>query len=273
MTGMRVSGARVVVTGASWGIGRETALLLARKGASVVAAARSADRLDELAALVPQRIEPVVCDVTSADDRAALVARAGDVDVLVNNAGVGWSGLVEEMPFDQVRFLFELNVLGLIDLTQRVLPGMLARRRGHVVNIGSVAGMVSAPPISVYSATKFAVQGFSDGLRREVAGRGVGVTCVTPGPIATAFTPRSMLDDVSAVDVGDAGGGGVPAWTVSRAVLRSVRMGGLPWYANVTVPRVLGLARLGAVPGLRLFVDGASLVGRRSARRSVGGDD
>ncbi|HZQ26519.1 MAG TPA: SDR family NAD(P)-dependent oxidoreductase [Acidimicrobiales bacterium] len=258
----------MIVTGASSGIGRATARLLASKGAHVFAAARSKGALEELAEAQPG-ITPVVADVADDEERAALVGAVGDVDVLVNNAGIGWSGLVEEMPAEQVRMLFEVNVLGLIDLTQRVLPGMLARKRGHIVNVASVAGYVSAPPISVYSASKFAVLGFSDGLRREVSGRGVAVTCVNPGPVSTKFSARAGLVDASVLstEVPATRMGGVPAWTVARAVARAVRMGGLPGYGTITVPRALGLARLGAVPVLQLTVDGVTLVSRRSARR------
>ena len=257
-----------MVTGASSGIGYDTARLLASKGASVVAVARSRGPLEALASSV-DGVEPFVADVSVDADRAALVAAAGEVDVLVNNAGVGWTGLVEEMPADQVRALFEINVLGLIDLTQRMLPGMLERRRGHVVNVASIAGFVSAPPLTVYSATKFAVLGFSDGLRRELSGRGVAVTCINPGPIATRFGPRASLPDASSAtsDLGDAKNPGVPVWTVSRAVLRSIRYGGLPPYATVSVPRVMGLSRLGAVPVLSLTVDGASFFSRAAGRR------
>lgn len=265
---MRIKGRRVVVTGASSGIGLDVARLFARKGASVLAVARSRGPLEELAASV-DGVEPFVADVSVDSDRAALAEAAGEVDVLVNNAGVGWTGLVEEMPFDQVRALFEINVLGLIDLTQRVLPSMLSRRRGHIVNVASIAGFVSAPPITVYSATKFAVQGFSDGLRRELNGRGVAVTCINPGPVATAFGPRAALEDASSLTeaLGSARMGGVPAWTVSRAILRAVRMGGLPGYSIVSVPRVTGLSRLGNVPVLGLTVDAASFVSRSSGRR------
>jgi short-subunit dehydrogenase len=268
---VRLSGSRVIVTGASAGIGRETALLLARKGARVFAAARSAGLLDELAGMHPG-ITPVVADVADDASRAALVAAAsadGPVDVLVNNAGVGWTGLVEEMPADQVRALFEINVLGLIDLTQRVLPAMLERRRGHIVNVASIAGFVSIPPLTVYSATKFAVQGFSDGLRRELVGRGVAVTSVTPGPVATRFGPRASMPDASSLTahLPNTRNGGVPSWTVARAVMRAVRYGGIPGYQSVSVPRVLGFSRLGAAPVLHLTVDAVSLLSRKASRR------
>src|SRR5215210_763235 len=172
---MELTDTRVLVTGASTGIGHVTALRLADRGARVWAAARDEQRLKSLAAEHPA-IVPVPADVARDTDRAALVEACEPVDVLINNAGLGWKGLVEDMTPAEVRQLFDVNVLALIDLTQRVLPGMLERGRGHIVNVGSIAGYVAAPGETVYCATKFAVQGFTDGLRREVAGRGVDVT-------------------------------------------------------------------------------------------------
>ena len=252
----------MVVTGASSGIGREVALAFGRGGARVWAVARSADLLEVLAASEPG-ITALVADLTDDGERARVVDTVGEVDVLVNNAGIGWVGPVEEMPADQVRLLFELNVLALIDLTQRVVPGMLERRRGHVVNVASVASWVALPPLTVYSATKFAVQGFSDGLRRELAGRGVSVATINPGPVATRFGPRAQVEDRATDELGDGVMAGVPPFLVARAVLRSVRRAGWPGYATIAVPRLLGFSRLGAVPGLRWAVDAGALVSRR----------
>ncbi|MGH9127550.1 MAG: SDR family NAD(P)-dependent oxidoreductase [Acidimicrobiales bacterium] len=257
---MRLAGARIVVTGASSGIGRDTTLRLARRGAHVWAVARNGARLATLADACVG-ITPFVADVSIEGDRAALVEAAGQVDVLVNNAGLGWSGMVEDMSAADVRQLFEVNVIGLIDLTQRVLPGMLERRRGHIVNVGSLAGWVSAPPLSVYSATKFAVAGFSEGLRREVVGRGVTVALIAPGPLGTEFLPRSR---------GQADGTGAPlnaaglppASLASRAIVRSIRLAGVPGWATIAVPRVSGLARLGAAPALARLVDVVSVLTR-----------
>ncbi len=259
---MRLSSSNVVVTGATSGIGRATAVLLADKGARVWAVARSRDVLDELAD-AHAGITPLAVDVTTDSDRAALVEAVGAVDVLVNNAGIGWSGLVEDMPAEQLHQVLEVNLVGLFDLTRRVLPGMLERGRGHVVNVGSVASWVAVPPLTVYSATKFAVQGFTDGLSREVAGRGVAVTSVNPGPVATKFWARAQGEDRPSTDVGDHPRYGVPATLAARAILRSIRMGGLPGYQTVAVPRVMGLSRLGAAPGLRLFVDAGAVLARR----------
>ena len=153
---MDLDGTRVIVTGASTGIGRVTALRLARRGARVFAAARDERRLQALAAEHPE-IVAAPCDVADDADRAALVKQCGPVDVLVNNAGVGWQGVVEAMPSDKVRQLFEVNVLALIDLTQRVLPGMLERRLGHIVNVGSIAGYVASParPSTARRSTRY----------------------------------------------------------------------------------------------------------------------
>ncbi|HVE47110.1 MAG TPA: SDR family NAD(P)-dependent oxidoreductase [Acidimicrobiales bacterium] len=259
---MRTRGLSVMVTGASSGIGRETATALARGGAHVWAVARSGDLLDDLAG-DQKGITALVGDLTTEADRAAVVDAAGPIDVLVNNAGIGWLGRVEEMPAAEVRLLFELNVLALIDLTQRVVPGMLARRRGHVVNVASVASWVAMPPLTVYAATKFAVQGFSDGLRRELSGRGVSVATINPGPVATRFGPRAQAEDRASEDLGDGLMAGVPPSLVARAVVRSLRRAGWPGYATIAVPRIVGASRLGAVPGLRWAVDAAALASRR----------
>lgn len=258
---MRVRGRLILVTGASSGIGRATALRLARGGATVVAAARNAERLETLSASHPG-ITAVPCDVTLEADRVRLVAEAGPVDVLVNNAGVGWMGLVESMPAADVRTLIETNVVALIDLTQRVLPGMLERGLGHVVNVASVASWVSFPPYTVYSATKWAVQGFSEGLRRELLGRGVTAATVNPGPIATEFFARSAgaTEPSGEPTVGPGTG------LVARAVARSIRLRHVPGYQTISVPRPIGLARLVGLPGTARLVDVAALPSRLMGR-------
>ena len=259
---MRIAGRVVVVTGASSGIGWATALHLARRGARVVAAARTEERLEVLAARHPN-ITTQRCDVTVDDDRAALIeaaSRVGDVDVLVNNAGLGWIGVVERMPAEDVRTLFETNVLALIDLTQRVLPGMLDRRRGHVVNVASGISWVAFPPYSVYAATKWAVQGFTEGLRREVIGRGVTAATINPGPIATEFFVRSAGGDGGGAD------GGTGTALVARAVARSIRLRQVPGYQVIAVPRAVGLARVAGLPVIGRAVDVATLPNRLLGR-------
>lgn len=261
---MRIRGSTIVVTGASSGVGREAARRLAARGARVWAVARNRRRLDDLAADQPG-ITPFAADVSAGADRAALVAAVtaeGPCDALVNNAGVAWAGLVEDMPAGEVRRLFEVNVIGLIDLTQRFLSAMLERRRGHIVNVGSVAGWVAAPPLSVYSATKFAVAGFTEGLRREVQGRGVAVSLVAPGPLATELMPRAQGLATGAEPARASGGLPGGAALAGRAVVAAIRLGAVPGWGSIAVPRVVGLARLGAAPGLARLVDLGALWSR-----------
>src|SRR5579884_3292057 len=166
---MRIKGSRIVVTGASSGIGRLSALALARRGAAEVwAVARSGKALDALATEHPV-IRPEVLDLS---DRSARRRFADRLD------GVGWTGLIEDMPQEAVERLFEVNVLAPIELTKAVLPGMLERRRGRIVNVTSAAAWVSLPPLGVYGSTKWALQGFSEGLKRELNGRGVAVATI-----------------------------------------------------------------------------------------------
>lgn len=263
---MRIKGRTAIVTGASSGIGRSTALLLARRGATVIAGGRNEERLAEVAG-GSERIIPVAGDVRRAEDRAALVAaaldRTGTVDILVNNAGLGWTGRIATMPEDDVRALFETNVLAVIDLSQRVLPIMARQRRGHISNVASVVGFVAGPPLSVYSATKWAVQGFSDGLRREHLGSGITVSCINPGPTGSRFLTRAMAADAHEVPHTPSL---VPPWLVAFAIERGIRVGRLPGYGQITVPRPLGLLRLAELPGIRAALD---LVGGASSRLAV----
>lgn len=262
---MRIKDSAVIVTGASAGIGRETALLLAGKGARVWAMARSEGKLKDLASEHPN-ITAFPGDVTDEGDRAAVVKAAGPVDVLINNAGLGWMGLIEDMPPDQVRKQFEVNVLSLIDLTQKVLPSMLERRHGHIVNVASIAGWVSMPPLSVYSASKFAVAGFTDGLRRELVGRGVTAALVNPGPIRTGFSQRAQLEDKGEIE--DKSMPGFPASVVAHAIYRSIALAGVPGYSTMASPRVVGLSRLGQLPGVSFALDLVAMGSRNLPFRS-----
>ena len=258
----RVRGRVVVVTGASAGIGRETAVRLASRGAVVVGAARDLARLESLTGEAPG-VEPVRCDVSVAADRAALVAgvleRHGRVDALVNNAGLGWQGAFEEMPAERVAYLYEVNVVGLVDLSRLVLPSMLAAGRGDIVNVSSLAGHVAFPPFSVYCSTKAAVNAFSDALRREVGSRGVRVHLVKPGPIATEWLPRSQGFS-PLPGAAENRFGGFPAWWVAAAVERCLVR---PWPRVVSVPRFGGVARVVGLPVVRQAVDAAFLMGWR----------
>jgi short-subunit dehydrogenase len=181
-----------LVTGASSGIGAATARRLAQLGYTVYAVARRADRM---AALKEQGIRTEAADVT---DDAALVAlvdkiisETGRIDVLVNNAGYGSYGALEDVPIAEARRQFDVNVFALARLIQLVLPHMRAQRDGYIVNISSIGGKIWEPLGSWYHATKFAVEGLSDSVRAEVAGFGIKVIVIEPGAIRTEWAAIS----------------------------------------------------------------------------------
>jgi NAD(P)-dependent dehydrogenase (short-subunit alcohol dehydrogenase family) len=181
------------VTGASSGIGAATARELAKRGARVVLAARRCDELhaqEEAIVAAGGQAVSIPTDVTDREQLSQLVKQAeaafGRVDVLVNNAGVYWArSLVDTAP-DDLAGVLDVNLLGAMLLTLEVLPGMLERRHGALVFVGSLSGRVATEP--VYSATKYGLRGFSLGLRRQLAGTGVSVSLVSPGNIRTEMT-------------------------------------------------------------------------------------
>lgn len=188
-----LAGEVAIVTGASSGIGAATARELARHGVLVVLAARRADRLaDQLAEIRREGGTALAMpsDMADPDDITPLVDRAtrefGKIDVLVNNAGAFWSTALAESPPDQIVALARVNLLGAMLATRAVLPGMLQRRHGAIICVGSLSGRVAMEP--VYSATKYGLRGFSLALRRQLAGTGVTVSLVSPGRIATEMT-------------------------------------------------------------------------------------
>ena len=187
---MDLKGKNVVITGASSGIGRATALEMARRGANVVLAARRADRLDEVAVqcrALGVRAVSVPADVTRPEDCRRLIEAAGEIDVLVNNAGFAiWSAITEADPGD-LRDMMDTNYFGTVHCTQAALPRMLERGRGTIVNVASIAGLMGVARMGGYCATKFAVVGFSEALRDELIGHGVKVALVCPGTTETEF--------------------------------------------------------------------------------------
>jgi NADP-dependent 3-hydroxy acid dehydrogenase YdfG len=189
----------VVITGCSSGIGHATAERLLAKGFDVYATARTTESIADLAA---KGAKTVALDVTDDASARAAVEQIGDIDVLVNNAGYGRSGAVESIPIDDVRAQFETNVLGYLRMAHLVLPGMRERGSGRIVNISSVAGRVTMPGSGVYSASKFAIEAISDALRYEVAGFGIKVVVIQPGPIRTQFTSGAN----ESLSAGDASG-------------------------------------------------------------------
>jgi NAD(P)-dependent dehydrogenase (short-subunit alcohol dehydrogenase family) len=184
------------ITGCSTGFGRELAQLVLRRGWRAVVTARNASRVEDLARGYEEKALALSLDVTNHDDIVAAVneaeTRFGAIDVLVNNAGYGYQASIEEGNDAEIRAQFETNVFGLAAMTRAVLPGMRARRRGHIVNISSQAGFIGYPGSGYYAATKHAVEGLSDALSKEVAPLGIKVTCVEPGPFRTDWAGRSL---------------------------------------------------------------------------------
>ena len=192
---MRLKGAVVAITGASSGIGEATALAFARKGSRLALGARRLERLNAVAQRCREKGSPDVStrrlDVGKRADATAFVAAAlrdhERIDVLVNNAGLGWMGRFHEMPEEKVDELVATNLAGVIATTQAALPSMLERRRGVIINVASVVGLRAAPYSAVYSATKHAVVGLSHALRGELSGTGVKVCVVYPASTKTEF--------------------------------------------------------------------------------------
>lgn len=223
---MKVRGAVAIVTGASSGIGRETALELARRGAHVVLAARRLDRLEAVAAACRAcGVEALVVPVDLRDAAEArrvaetALARFGRVDVLVNNAGFGFSGPVEATSEAQMRELLEVNYLASFVLIQAVLPAMRRQRRGHIVNVSSVVGKIAFPLHGAYAATKSALVALTEALRGELAGSGVTASVVLPGSTRTEFFDAQRTHDGRR---SRPTGPQQDAATVARAIVRSI---------------------------------------------------
>jgi len=186
------------VTGASAGFGRLLSESLLSLGANVVATARKPEVLADLAAKYSANAAVLELDVTKPAQIDAAVkdalARFGRIDVLVNNAGYGLAGGVEEASESEFMPMFETNVFGLIRVTRAVLPQLRKQRSGHILNISSMAGLVGGAGWGFYNATKFAVEGFSEALAAEVAPLGIKVTIIEPGPFRTDFLGRSGVE-------------------------------------------------------------------------------
>ncbi len=244
---MNIKDKVVIITGASSGIGAASVREFGREGAKIVLAARRVDRLQALARDViamgtGAETLVVKTDLSRLDDIQSLVAltleRFGRIDVLVNNAGFGRLDWLENLePIKDIQALMDVNVMGLIQTTRHVLPVMIKQRAGCMINMCSVAGLVATPTYSIYAASKHAVHGFSEALRREVKPWGIDVCLIYPGGVITEFnqhagikrktrsrTPRSMV--LTAEQVGRA---------VVSLARRPRRMLVMPWQWNVTV--------------------------------------
>jgi len=183
------------ITGASTGFGRVLAEEVLKAGGKVVATARNRDKVMDLEEKYRQTAKALALDVTDAGqvDSAVTqgIAKFGRVDVLVNNAGYGVAGAIEEVSEAEFMPMFETNVFGLLRVTRAFLPHLRKQRSGHILNLSSIGGVVASPGMGYYNATKFAVEGISEALAAEVAPLGIRVTIIEPGPFRTDFLGRS----------------------------------------------------------------------------------
>jgi short-subunit dehydrogenase len=189
-----LKGRVAVITGASSGIGRAAALALARQGVRVILGARRHERLQEVVEgirVTGGEARGLRTDVTRPEDVSRLVREAmaafGRLDILVNNAGLGHFGRLESMPVEEIRYLFDVNVLGTIHGIQAVVPIMRSQRSGHIINVSSVVGKRATPGSGVYAATKFAQVALSESLRLELADAGIDVSVICPVSTTTEF--------------------------------------------------------------------------------------
>jgi len=222
-------GLRILITGASQGIGRALAEAAARKGARVLAAARSDKLLAELSQKVRASggiIETVHADITQREDREAMAGAAlrqfGGIDVLINNAGIGATGHFAEAGPERLQTIMEVNYFALVETTRQFLPLLRMGNTPAILNISSVAAKRGIPARSEYSASKFAVHGFSEALRAELAREGIDVLLVNPGLTQTNFS-HNMLEQKAVLQLDHLRG--MSAEAVAEATLRSLERG------------------------------------------------
>ncbi len=187
-----------LITGCSTGFGRALAIELLAQGYSVAVASRNINDVEDIVSRYPETALAVSLDVTSGAEITAAVektiAHFAQIDVLVNNAGIGYFGAIEESEEAEVRRMFEINVFGLAKMIQEVLPHMRKRRIGHILNIASIGGLRSFPGVGFYNATKYAVDGLSESLSKELAPLGIKVTIIAPSGFRTDWAGRSAKD-------------------------------------------------------------------------------
>jgi len=185
------------ITGVSTGFGRALAQAALADGHRVVGTLRDQTALGEFELLGPGRAIGKLLDVTHTDAIAGAIAdiegKVGPIDVLVNNAGYGYESLLEESTLDEWRKQFDVNVFGAVAMMQAVLPYMRRRKRGHIINITSMGGYITGPGIGAYNGTKFALEGISESLSKEVKDFGIKITAVAPGAFRTDWAGRSMV--------------------------------------------------------------------------------
>jgi NAD(P)-dependent dehydrogenase (short-subunit alcohol dehydrogenase family) len=185
-----------LITGCSSGIGRILAENVLKRGYRVALTARNPATIADLQAQYPQRSVALALDVTKKEQVKQVVAQVerefGAIDVLVNNAAYGYLAAIEEGEDDELRAMFETNFFGALETVKTVLPGMRARKQGHIINVSSQAGLVSMPGTGYYSSTKFALEAMTEALWREVKVFGIRVSAIEPGPFRTDWSGRSL---------------------------------------------------------------------------------
>lgn len=237
------NGRLAVITGASSGIGAAAAVELARHGLAVALVGRRVERLQRVAQRVTAaggQAYVLPADLSQPEERAALAeqvqALPQPVEVLINNAGLGWYGWFDEMPQATVEEILQVNITAVVDLTRRLLPGMRRRASGHVINIGSVAGSIPSQGIAMYAGSKAFLDAFTTSLHRELRGSGVQAGVVRPGPVSTEFFENAASRPA---------GGRVPAERfavsaerVARAIWSIIqqprRVVYVPWFLRIT---------------------------------------
>jgi short-subunit dehydrogenase len=249
---VKIGGTSVLLTGGSRGLGPFIARALVARDARVTLAARSADDLEKVrASLDPDRVATVAGDVTEAADRSGMVAAAeeafGPIDILVNNAGIESVLPFTDYQEDEIRSIVQVNLDAPIQLCRLVIPGMIGRGTGHVVNIASLAGKAAVPYNTVYSATKHGLVGFTYSIREELLGTGVSVSVVCPGYV----TEAGMFARHGGSSVPGGSGAVTTPRKVAGAVVRAIEddkpdivvAGTLPQFADVALavsPRLFG---------------------------------
>lgn len=187
----------ILITGVSSGFGRAFATAAIAEGHHVIGTVRKQGDLGAFTALSPAQTTGIILDVTDFDAIPGAIKQIetdiGPIDVLINNAGYGHEGLLEESPLAELEAQFRVNVFGAVAMIKAVLPHMRQRRRGHILNITSMGGFITMPGISYYCGSKFALEGISETLASEVAGLGIHVTAIEPGSFRTDWAGRSMV--------------------------------------------------------------------------------
>ena len=187
----------ILITGVSSGFGRAFAEAALREGYTVIGTVRNEDARKEFETIEPKRAKSLILDVTNFAAIAPSISKIeheiGPVDVLVNNAGYGHEGILEESSLEDLRRQFEVNVFGAVSMMKAILPTMRRRRSGRIINITSMGGYITMPGIAYYCGSKFALEGISETLAKEVKGFGIHVTAVAPGSFRTDWAGRSMV--------------------------------------------------------------------------------